>query len=121
MSLKGAKKRSYNKKYYFKNKDKDIISTRKKEAYYEDLDKSREEFATRSKTNYDKHPDSGAKSTARSKVNYDRDPESGAKSTARSKANRDPDSGTKSTARSKANYGTNQQKVKHSTCGTRVY
>ena len=35
MPLKGAKKRSYNKKYYFENKD--IISTRKKEAYYEDL------------------------------------------------------------------------------------
>ena len=67
MPLKGAKKRSYNKKYYFENKD--IISTRKKEAYYEDLDKSREEFATCSKTNYDKHPDSGTKSTARSKVN----------------------------------------------------
>ena len=67
MPLKGSKKRSYNKKYYFENKD--IISTRKKEAYYEDLDKSREEFATRSKRNYDKHPDSGAKSTARLKVN----------------------------------------------------
>ena len=47
-----------------------------------------------SKTNYDKHTDSGAKSTARSMVNYDRD---GAKSTARSKANynRNPESGTK--------------------------
>ena len=45
-----VKKRSYKKKYYFENKD--IIFTRKKEAYYEDLDKSREEFATRSKTNY---------------------------------------------------------------------
>ena len=56
MSLKGAKKRSYNKKYYFKSKD--IISTRKKEAYYEDLDKSCEESAACSKTNYDKHPDS---------------------------------------------------------------
>ena len=67
MPLKGAKKRSCNKKYYFENKD--IISTRKKEAYYEDLDKSREEFATRSKINYDMHPDSGAKSTTRSKVN----------------------------------------------------
>ena len=67
MPLKGAKKRSYKKKYYFKNKD--IISTCKKEAYYTDLDKSREEFATRSMTNYDKHPDSGAKSTARLKVN----------------------------------------------------
>ena len=67
MPLKGAKKRSYNKKYYFENKD--IISTRKKEAYYEDLDKSREEFATHSKTNYNKHPNSGAKLTARSKVN----------------------------------------------------
>ena len=69
--MKGAKKRSYNNKYYFENKD--IISTRKKlgkkEAYYEDLDKSCEEFATRSKTNYSKHPDSGAKSTARSQVN----------------------------------------------------
>ena len=40
MPLKVAKKRSYNTKYYFKKKD--IISTRKKEAYYEDLDKSRE-------------------------------------------------------------------------------
>ena len=59
MPLKGAKKRIYNKKYYFKNKD--IISTRKKEAYYEDLDKSHEESAACSKTNYDKHPDSGAK------------------------------------------------------------
>ena len=67
MPLKGTKKRSYKKKYYFENKD--IISTRKNKAYYEDLDKSREEFATRSKTNYDKHPDSGAKSTARLKVN----------------------------------------------------
>ena len=74
-----------------------IISTRKKEAYYEDLDKSREEFATHSKTNYDKCPDSGAKSAARSKVNYDRGPDSGTKSTARSKANynRNPESGTK--------------------------
>ena len=67
MPLKGAKKRSYNKKYYFENKD--IISTCKKEAYYKDLDKSHEEFTTLSKTNYNKHPDSGAKSTARSKVN----------------------------------------------------
>ena len=67
MPLKGAKKRSYNKKYYFKNID--IISTRKKEAYYEDMDRSREESATHSKTNYDKHPDSGAKSTARSEAN----------------------------------------------------
>ena len=54
MPLKGAKNRSYNKKYYFENKD--MISTHKKEAYYEDLDKSCEEFATRSKTNYDIHP-----------------------------------------------------------------
>ena len=53
MPLKGAEKRSYNKKYYFKNKD--IISIRKKEAYYEDLDKSHEESAACSKTNYDKH------------------------------------------------------------------
>ena len=51
---------TYNKKYYFKNKDKDIISTRKKEAYYKDLGKSREESAAHSKTNYDKHPNSGA-------------------------------------------------------------
>ena len=58
-----------------------MISTRKKVAYYEDLDKSHEESAARSKTNYNKHPDSGAKSTARSKANYDRDPDSGAKST----------------------------------------
>ena len=86
--LKGAKKWSYNKKYYFKNKDI-IFFTRKKEAYYEDLDKNREESATRSKTNYDKHPDSGAKSTARLKVNYDRDPDSGAKLTARSMVNYD--------------------------------
>ena len=43
MPLKGAKKRSNNKKYYFENKD--IISTHKKEAYYEDLDKSHEESA----------------------------------------------------------------------------
>ena len=77
MPLKGAKKRSYNKKYYFENKD--VISTRKKETYYKDLDKSREEFTTCSKTNYDKHPDSGAKSTARSKANYNRNPESGTK------------------------------------------
>ena len=69
MPLKGAKKKSYNKKYYFENKD--IISTRKKEAYYEDLDKSHKESAPRSKTNYNKHPDSGT----RSKANYDRDPE----------------------------------------------
>ena len=67
MPLKGTKKRTDNKKYYFENKD--IISTHKKEVYYEDLDKSHEEFATCSKTNYNKHPDSGAKSTARSKVN----------------------------------------------------
>ena len=67
MTLKGAKKRSYNKKYYFENKD--INYTHKKEVYYEDLDKSREEFATHSKTNYNKHPNSGTKSTARSKVN----------------------------------------------------
>ena len=52
---------------YFENKN--IISTRKKEAYYEDMDKSREESATHSKTNYDKNPDSGAKSTARSEAN----------------------------------------------------
>ena len=83
MPLKGAKKRSYNKKYYFENKD--IISTRKKETYYEDLDKGHEESAACSKTNYDKHPDSGAKSTARLKVNYERprqwrQPDSGAKS-----------------------------------------
>ena len=96
MPLKGAKKRSYKNKYYFENKD--MISTRKKEAYYEDLDESHEEFATRSKTNYNKHPNSGAKSTARLMVNHDRDPDSCAKSTARSKANRDPDSRTKSTA-----------------------
>ena len=82
MTLKGAKKRGYNRKYYFESKD--IISTHKKEAYYEDLDKSREESAARSKTNYDKHPDSGAKLTARSKAN--RGPDSGTKSTARSKA-----------------------------------
>ena len=79
MPLKGAKERSYNKKYYFENKD--IISTRKKEAYYEDLDKSYEESSARSKTNYEKHPDSGTKSTARSKVNYDRGPDSGANQT----------------------------------------
>ena len=85
MPVKGAKKRSYNKKYYFKNKD--MISTRKKEAYYEDLDKSREEFAACSKTIYDKHPDSGTRSTARSKANYDRDPDSGTMSTARLKVN----------------------------------
>ena len=66
-------------KYYFENKD--IISTRKKKAYYEDLDKSHEESAACSKTNYDKHQDSGAKLTARSKVNYDRDPDSGANQT----------------------------------------
>ena len=89
MSLKGAKKRSYNKKYYFKNKD--IISTCKKEAYYKDLDKSHKESAACNKTNYDKHPDSGTKSTARSKVNYDRHPDSGAKSTARSIVNYDRD------------------------------
>ena len=82
MPLKWAKKRSYNKKYYFENKD--IISTRKKEAYYEDLDKSHEESAACSKTNYNKHPDSGARSAARSKANYDRDPDSAAKWTARS-------------------------------------
>jgi len=64
MPLKGAKTVSYKQKHYFENKD--IISTRKKEAYYEDLDKSHEESAACSKTNYDKHPDSGAKSTARS-------------------------------------------------------
>ena len=85
-AIERVKKRSYNKKYYFENKD--IIFTRKKEAYYEDLDKSHEESAAHSKTNYDKNPDSGAKSTARSKVNYDREPDSGTKSTARSKANR---------------------------------
>ena len=65
MPLKGAKKRSYNKKHYFENKD--MISTCKKEAYYKDLDKSREESAACSKTNYDKHPDSSAKSTTRFK------------------------------------------------------
>ena len=54
MPLKGAKKRSLNKKYYFENKD--IISTSKKEAYYKDLDKSREKSAACSKTNYGKHP-----------------------------------------------------------------
>ena len=93
MPLKGAKKRSYNKKYYFENKN--MISTHKKEAYYEDLDKTSEESSTCSKTNYDKHPDNGTKSTARSKAN--RDPNSGTKSTARSKANynRNPESGTK--------------------------
>ena len=79
MSLKGAKKGSYNKKYYFKNKD--MISTCKKEAYYKDLDKIHEESAACSKTNYNKHPDSGAKSTARLKVNYYRDPDSGANQT----------------------------------------
>ena len=67
MPLKGTKKRTDNKKYYFENKD--IISTHKKEAYYEDLHKNHEEIATHSKINYDKHPDSGTKSTARSKVN----------------------------------------------------
>ena len=66
MPLKGAKK-ELQQEVLLQNKD--IISTRKKEAYYKDLDKSCEEFATRSKTNYDKHPNSGAKSTARSKVN----------------------------------------------------
>ena len=76
MLLKGAKKRSYNKKYYFENKD--IISTHKKEAYYKDLGKSHEESDASSKTNYDKHPDSDTKSTAWSMVNYDRDPDSGA-------------------------------------------
>ena len=79
MPLKGAKKRSYNKKCYFENKD--IISTRKKEVYYKDLDESCEESAPCSMTNYDKHPDSGAKSTDRSKVNYDRNPDSGANQT----------------------------------------
>ena len=90
MPLKGAKKRSYKKKYYFENKD--IIFTRnsvltgtdwncKKEAYYEDLDKSCDKSAAHSKTNYDKHPDSGAKSTARSKVNYDRNPDTGSNQT----------------------------------------
>ena len=77
MPLKGAKKRSYNKKYYFENRD--IISTRKKEAYYEDLDKNHKESAAHSKTNYDKHQDSGAKLTTRSKVNYDRNPDKGTK------------------------------------------
>ena len=111
MPLKGAKKRSYNKKYYFENKD--IISTRKKEAYHEDLDKIVKNLlhvvrqittntqivapSRLGKLDTQWHSDSGAKSTARSMVNYDRDPDSGAKSTARSKAsyNRNPESGTK--------------------------
>ena len=101
MPLKGAKKRSYNKKYCFKNKD--LISTLKKEAYYEDFDKSHEEYAAHSKTNDDEHTDSGTKPTTRSKANRDLD---GNKLTARSKPNydRNPESGTKLTARFKANY-----------------
>ena len=58
-----------------------MISTRKKVAYYKDLDKSREESAVRSKTNYKKHPDSSAKSTARSNAYYNKDPDSDGKST----------------------------------------
>ena len=62
MPLKGAKKRCYNEKYYADNKD--TISERKKAAYHEELEKSREDTAARSKTSYDKDPDSGAKSAA---------------------------------------------------------
>ena len=47
MPLKGAKKRTYNKKYYAENKDK--ISERKKVVYHDDLDKSRVDSAARSK------------------------------------------------------------------------
>ena len=66
MPLKGAKKRSYNKKYYADNKER--ISEKKKEAYQEDLEKSRVDSVSRTRTSYDKDPESGSKSTARSKA-----------------------------------------------------
>ena len=69
-------KRSYNKKYYTDNKER--ISEKKKEAYQDDLEKSRADSAARTKASYDKDPKGGGKSTAKSK-------DSGAKSTARSK------------------------------------
>ena len=57
MPLKGAKKRSYNKKYYTDNKGR--ISEKKKEAYQEDLEKSRADSTSRSRASYDNDPDSG--------------------------------------------------------------
>ena len=95
MPLKGAKKRSYNKKYYTDNRER--ISEKNKEAYQADLEKSCVDGAARNRASYNKDPDSGAKSTARVKATYDKDPESGVKSTARSKpsCNKDPESGAK--------------------------
>ena len=99
MPLKGAKKKSYNKKYYTENKER--ISEKKKEAYQEDLEKSRADSASRTRASYDNDPESGAKSTARSKASYDKDlPKSREDSAAHSKASydKDPESGAKSTA-----------------------
>ena len=105
MPLKGAKKRSYNKKYYADNKER--ISEKKKEAYQEDLEKSRADSASLTRTSYDKDPESGAKSIARSKATYNKDlPKSREDSAVCSKASydKDPESSAKSTARSKASY-----------------
>ena len=55
MPLTGEKKRKYNKSYYSANKD--TISDKKKEAYHEDLERSRTESAARSKASYDKEPE----------------------------------------------------------------
>ena len=63
MSLKGA---IYNKKYYTDNKVR--ISEKKREAYQEDLEKSRADGVAHTRASYDKGPNSGEKSTAKSKA-----------------------------------------------------
>ena len=52
MPLKGKKKRKYNKRYYSANKE--TISDKKKEAYQENLERSRNESAQCSRASYDK-------------------------------------------------------------------
>ena len=56
MPLKGAKK-SYNKKYYAENKEK--IADKKKADYHEDIEKSRDDSAARSRESYMKDPEKG--------------------------------------------------------------
>ena len=52
MPLKGAKKKSYNRRYYEANKEK--IADKKKTDYQEDIEKSRADSAARSRESYER-------------------------------------------------------------------
>ena len=74
MPLKGAKKKTYNKKCYAENKDK--VTEKKRDSYHEELDKSCFDSAAQSKSSYDKDIEKGrADSAAQRKESYRRDRE----------------------------------------------